>query len=63
MRKEIRNEEYVSGIDALYEFYCETEHKLAKWRSEGMPYVKGEGRVKFWYPVERCRAWFRGEEE
>ena len=59
MKKVIDGEEYVSSNDALSLFFC-SQSALVKFRTEGMPYVKIDG--VYWYPIERCQKWFRGEE-
>ena len=67
MRTTINGVEYVSGYEFLDEFVATTEAAIS-WREEGIPYKRAEELdmeehgSEYYYPVEACHAWFRGEE-
>ncbi|MCI1958856.1 MAG: hypothetical protein LKJ25_04435 [Clostridia bacterium] len=63
--------EYVTGMDAVEEFYVSNSSCLASYRRYGMPFYifdKATKRryklrkEKYFYPVRKCRKWFAGEE-
>lgn len=62
MRKIIDGEEYVMGKEALEIFACYWQD-LKDWRENGMPCKEITGLTKWAYPIDRCQAWFRGENE
>lgn len=62
MRKIIDGEECVMGVEALDVFECAFDD-LKIWRAEGMPVKRGIGKSKWAYPILRCQAWFRGEND
>lgn len=43
----------------FYNEFCCVSSDVKRWRSEGMPCIKGDG--GYFYDVEQCHAWFRGE--
>lgn len=48
----------LSSSAACFTLSCNTR-QLSVWRQEGMPYHERKGR--YWYPINRVHAWFRGE--
>lgn len=61
MIKIINGEECAIGGEALEVFACSWQD-LKNWREEGMPCNPVTGMAKWAYPIARCQAWFRGEE-
>ena len=67
MKITIDGEVYMNGNDFFKELCC-SQGIVDIWRCEGMPFAfavdfgfSGE-KSKYLYPVEKCHAWFRGEE-
>lgn len=58
---EIGGREYISQNRFMEEFLYPDPCKMPSLRREGIPYIK-LGR-NYWYNVEDCKAWHRGEYE
>ena len=72
MRYRKNGVEYVTGNDAVIEFYVASTNYLQRYRKQGMPYemLDLETKIKYKiteseryaYPLKKCQRWFAGEE-
>lgn len=59
-REKIINGERCASSELAEYIFVASSNSLREFCKQGMPYYK-EGRFRY-YPIERCHAWFRGED-